>query len=173
MKKTINKAKWQPTKFIFAMIHQEASTSFLSSSIRGQTEWKSQSQKTNQTNHMGHSLVWLNETMSHAMWSHWRWTSHGGEFWQNGAHWRRERQTTSVFLPWEHHEHYKKAKRYDTESEFPRLVGAQYATGEEWGYSSRKKRLSQSKNNTQLWMWLVIEEKLKAVKNNIAKEPGC
>ena len=37
--------------------HQEASTSFLSSSIRGQTEWKPQSQETNQTDPMNHSLV--------------------------------------------------------------------------------------------------------------------
>ena len=31
---------------------------------------------------------------------------HGGEFWQNVVHWRREWQTTSVFLPWEPHEQY-------------------------------------------------------------------
>ena len=37
--------------------HQEVSTSLLSSSIRGQTEWKPQSQETNQTEHMDHSLV--------------------------------------------------------------------------------------------------------------------
>ena len=37
--------------------HQEASISLLSLSIRGQTEWKPQSQKTNQTDHMDHSLV--------------------------------------------------------------------------------------------------------------------
>ena len=30
------------------------------------------------------------------------------------------------------------------------------------------KRQSQSKNNTQLWMWLVMEVKYNAVKNNIA-----
>ena len=35
--------------------HQGISTSLLS--IRGQTEWKSQSQKTNQTDHVDHSLV--------------------------------------------------------------------------------------------------------------------
>ena len=34
--------------------------------------------------------------------------------------------------------------------------------------SERVKRQSQSKNNTQLWMWLVIEAKSDAVKNNIA-----
>ena len=32
----------------------------------------------------------------------------------------------------------------------------------------RMKRLSQSKNNTQLWMGLVIEARSDAVKNNIA-----
>ena len=37
--------------------HQEASTSLLFFSIRGQTEWKPQSQRTNQTDHMDHSLV--------------------------------------------------------------------------------------------------------------------
>ena len=31
---------------------------------------------------------------------------------------------------------------------------------------------SQSKNNTQLWMGLVIEAKFDAIKSNIAKEPG-
>ena len=37
--------------------HQEACTSLLHTSIRGQTEWKSQSQKTNQNDHMDHSFV--------------------------------------------------------------------------------------------------------------------
>ena len=37
--------------------HQEASTSLLSLSIRGQIEWKQQSQKTIPTGHMYHSLV--------------------------------------------------------------------------------------------------------------------
>ena len=35
----------------------------------------------------------------------------------------------------------------------PRSVDAQYATGEEWRNNSRKnEKMSQSKNNTQLWM---------------------
>ena len=62
---------------------------------------------------------------------------HSGEFWQNVVHWRREWQTTSVFFPWEHHEQYEKEKRYDTEK-LSRLVGTQYATGEEWWNNSRK-----------------------------------
>ena len=44
--------------------HQEAWISLLSSSIRGKTEWKLQSQKTNQNDHMDHSSVTLTEIMS-------------------------------------------------------------------------------------------------------------
>ena len=36
---------------------------------------------------------------------------HGGEFWQNVVHWRREWQTTSAFLPWEPHEQYEQYGR--------------------------------------------------------------
>ena len=42
--------------------------------------------------------------------------------------------------------------------ELPRSVGAQYATGDQWKITpERMKGWSQSKNNTQLWMGLVIE----------------
>ena len=43
-------------------------------------ERKPQPQKTNQNDHMDHSSVKLNETMSHVVWGHPRWTGHGGEF---------------------------------------------------------------------------------------------
>ena len=50
--------------------------------------------------------------------------------------------------------------------------GAQYATGDQWKHGEiileTMKRHSQSKNNTQLWMWLVMEVKFDAVKSNIA-----
>ena len=36
----------------------------------------------------------------------------------------------------------------------------------------RMKKQNQSKNNTQLCIWLVMEVKSDAVKNNIAQEPG-
>ena len=36
----------------------------------------------------------------------------------------------------------------------------------------RMKRQSQSENNIQLWMWLMIEVKSDAVKNNIVYELG-
>ena len=39
---------------------------------------------------------------------HARWAGHGGEFLQNVVHWRKEWQTTSVFLPHEQHENAKR-----------------------------------------------------------------
>ena len=55
----------------------------------------------------------------------------------------------------------------------PRSVGAQSATGDQWRNNSRKNEgRNQSKNNTQLWMRLVIEARSDAVKSNIAEEPG-
>ena len=55
----------------------------------------------------------------------------------NVVHWRREWQTTSIFLPWEPHKQYEKAKRQDTERWTPQ-VDAQYATGDQWKNNSRK-----------------------------------
>ena len=53
--------------------------------------------------------------------------------------------------------------------ELPRLVSAQYATGEEWRNNSRKnEERNQSENNSKLWMWLVMEVDSNAVKNNTA-----
>ena len=50
-------SKKDPISPTVSLFHQEASISLLSLLIRGQTEWKSQSQKINQTDPMGHSLV--------------------------------------------------------------------------------------------------------------------
>ena len=53
--------------------------------------------------------------------------------------------------------------------ELPRSVGAKYATGDQWRNNSRKNEgMEPSKNNTQLWMGLVIEARFDAVKSNIA-----
>ena len=54
------------------------------------------------------------------------------------VHWRRELQATSVFLPWETHKQCDSAKKHDTGRWTPRLVGAQYATGDQWRNNSRK-----------------------------------
>jgi len=51
----------------------------------------------------------------------------------------------------------------------PRSVGAQYATGDQWRNNSRKNEgMEPSKNNTQLWMGLVIEARSNAVNSNIS-----
>ena len=69
------------------------------------------------------------------------------------AHWRREWQTTSAFLPQEAYEQYEKAKDMTLEDKPPGLVGVQYATREEQRNSSRKKM-----------MCLVVKVKSNAVK---------
>ena len=63
----------------------------------------------------------------------------------------------------------KKQKDKTLKEELSRSVGVQYATGDQWRIiSERTKRQSQSKNNTQLWMWLVVEARSNALKSNIA-----
>ena len=87
--------------------------------------------------------------LSHALWGHPRWAGHGGEVWQNVVHWRREWQTTSVFLAWEPHDQYEKAKDRILNDELPGSVGAQYATGDQWRNSSRKNEGMEPKQKQQ------------------------
>ena len=54
------------------------------------------------------------------------------------AHWRREWQTTSVFLFENPMNSMKRQKDSTMKDELHRSVGAQYATGEEWRNTSRK-----------------------------------
>ena len=76
--------------------------------------------------------------LSHPMWGHPRWRGHSREVWQNMVHWRKEWQTTSVFLPWEPHEQMKRQNNRILKEELPRSVGAQYSTGDQWRNNSRK-----------------------------------
>ena len=63
----------------------------------------------------------------------------------------------------------KRQKDRTLKDELPRSVGAQYATADQWRNNSRKnEEMEPKQNNTQLWMWLVMEVKSDAVKNNIA-----
>ena len=129
---------------------------------------KTTSQKTNQTDHMDHSLVWLNETMSHAMQGHPRWTGHGTEFWQNMVHWRREWQTTSVFLSWEPHEQNERQKDLILTDDLPRSVGVQYDTGEKWRNSSRKNEEAEPKQKHHPVVDVTGDgSKVRCCKNNI------
>ena len=64
----------------------------------------------------------------------------------------------------------KRQKDKTLKDELPRSGGAQYATGDHWINNSRKNEGMQQKkkkNNTQLWMGLVIEARSDAVKSNI------
>ena len=82
----------------------------------------------------------------------------GGEFWQHMIHWRKEWQTTSVFCLENPMNSMIGQKDRPLKDELPRSVSGYYATGIRGEITpERMKRWSQSKNNTQLWMWLVIE----------------
>ena len=63
----------------------------------------------------------------------------------------------------------KRQKDMTLKDELPRLVGAQYATGEEWRNSSRKnEEMEPYQKQHPIVMWLVMDVKSNAVKNNIA-----
>ena len=51
------RSEQDPVSPSVSLSYQEAPTNLLSFSIRGQTDWKPQSQKTNQSDHMDHSVV--------------------------------------------------------------------------------------------------------------------
>ena len=58
--------------------------------------------------------------------------------WQNAVHWRREWQTTSVFFLENSMNSMKRQNDRILKEALPRLVCAQYATGDQWRNNSRK-----------------------------------
>ena len=83
---------------------------------------------------------------------------HGGEFWKNVVHWRKECQTTYIFMPWEPHESMKRQKVITLKDELPRSVGAQYTTGDQCRNNFRKnEEMTPKKKQHPLWMWMVME----------------
>ena len=63
----------------------------------------------------------------------------------------------------------KRQKDRTLKDELPRWVGGQYATTDSEELTpERMERETQSKNNTQLWMWLVMKVKSDDVKSSIA-----
>ena len=63
------------------------------------------------------------------------------------------------------------------EDELPKITRCPiYITREEQraitNSSRKKKQLGQRRNDTQLWMCLVVKVKFNVVKNNIAQKPG-
>ena len=52
---------------------------------------------------------------------------------------------TSVSLPWESHEQYVRQKHKTLKGKLPRLVGAKYATEDQWGNNYRKNEETEPK----------------------------
>ena len=68
----------------------------------------------------------------------------------------------------------KRQKDRTLKDELPRLVGAQYATEDQWRNNSRKNEgMDQSKKNTQLWMRIVIEARSNAVRALLHRNLEC
>ena len=118
--------------------HQEASISILSLSIREQTEWKSQSQKTNQTDHMTTSL-----SNSMKLWAmpcgatqdEWVMVGSSDKTWSTGEGNGKPLQYSCLENPINS---MKRQKDRTLKDELPRSVGAQYVTGDQWRNKSRK-----------------------------------
>ena len=70
---------------------------------------------------------------------------HGGEFWQNVLHWRREWQSTSVFCLENLMNSMRRQNDRILKDELPVSVGAQYATGDHWRNNSRKNEETEPK----------------------------
>ena len=121
-----------------SLSHQEASISLLSLSIREQTEWKSQSQKTNQTDHMTTSL-----SNSMKLWAMpYRATQDervmvgsSDKTWSTGEGNGKPLQYSCLENPINS---MKRQTDRTLKDELPRSVGAQYATGDQWRHNSRK-----------------------------------
>ena len=108
------------------------------------------------------------------------------------VHWKREWQTTSIFLPWEPHEQYDKAKRYDTERWTPQISRCPINYREKWRSDSRKNEEMEPKqkqhlvvdvtgDESKLWcyktqycigtwnVWSMNQGKLEVVKQEMAR----
>ena len=113
---------------------------------------KPQSQTTSQSDHMDHSLVELNETKPCYLRppkmdrSWWRGLTECGPL---------EKGIANHFsiLALKPMNSIKRQKDRTLKEELPRLVGAQYATGDQWRNNSRKNEgMEPKQNSTQLWM---------------------
>ena len=63
---------------------------------------------------------------------------HGGEFWQNVVHWRRECKLLKYSYLENPMNSMKRQKDRTPKDELPSSVGAQHATGDQWRNNSRK-----------------------------------
>ena len=106
--------------------------------------------------------------LSHAVLGHPRWMGHGGEVWQNVVHWRREWKPLQYSCLENPMNSMKRQNDRILKEKLSRLVGTHLLQISGEITPERRKGWSQRKNNTQLWMWLVMEARSDAVKSNIA-----
>ena len=107
--------------------------------------------------------------LSHAMWGHQRRMGHDGEVWQNVVRRRRECKPLQYSCLENPMNSMKRQKVRTLKDELPRSIDAQLLLEISADITpERMKRRNQSKNNTQLWIWLLMEVKPDAVKNNTA-----
>ena len=120
-----------------SLSNQEASISLLSLSIREQSEWKPQSQKTNQTDHMDDSSnsVKLWAMPYRATQNRWVIVDSSDKTWSTGEGNGKPSQYFCLENPMKS---MKRQKDRTLKDELPRLDGAQYATGDHWRNNSRK-----------------------------------
>ena len=113
-----------------SLSHQEASISLLSFSIRGQTVWKPQSQKTNQSDHRGPQpcLTQWNYEPCKATQEGQVMVESSDKMWSTGKGKHKPLQYSCLENPMNS---MKRQKDRILKDELPRLVGAQYTTGEE------------------------------------------
>ena len=123
-----------------SLSHQEASISLLSFSIRGQTDWKPQSQETNQSDHMDHSLsnsmkLWAMPCRPSEMdGSWWRVLAKCGPLEKGMA---KDFSIFALRTPWTV---WKGKKIWHWKMNSPGEQVPQYVTGDHWRNNSRKNR---------------------------------
>ena len=141
--------------FSLSLSHQETSISLLSFTIRGQTDWKQQSQETNQSNHMDHSLF-----NSVKLWAMPCGATKDGRVmversdktWSIGEGNGKPLQYSCLENPMNS---MKRQEASTLKEELPRSVGAQYATGDQWRNNSRKNEETEPKQKQTHVLWLL------------------
>ena len=112
---------------------------------------KPYSQKTSQSNHTRTTALSNSMKLSHALWGHPRpagMVERSDRKWSTGEGNGKPLQYSCLENPMNR---MKRQNDRILKEELPRLVGAQYATGDQWRNNSRKNEgMSQSKKNTQL-----------------------
>ena len=123
----MSKVRRNPRKMVgVARRHQRADT------------LKQESQKSSQSNHTRATALSNSMRLSPALWGLPRWLGHGEEVWQYVVHWEGKGKPLQYSCLEIRMSSMKWQNDRILKEELPRLVGAQYATGDRWRNNSRK-----------------------------------